>query len=56
VYDERFAAFLEIHKRLRGLYRRLNRDAPPAPPAPAAAPHGTAHVASAPDAAGERRP
>ena len=32
VYDERFAAFLEIHKRLRGLYRRLNRDAPP--PAP----------------------
>ncbi len=28
VYDERFAAFLEIHKRLRKLYRRLNRDAP----------------------------
>ena len=26
VYDERFAAFLELHKRLRGLYRRLNRD------------------------------
>ena len=24
VYDERFAAFLELHKRLRGLYRRLN--------------------------------
>jgi xylulokinase len=28
VYDERFAAFLEIHKRLRKLYHRLNRDAP----------------------------
>ena len=28
VYDERFAAFLEIHKRMRTLYRRLNRDAP----------------------------
>ncbi len=35
VYDERFAAFLEIHKRLRGLYRRLNRDAPASSPAPA---------------------
>ena len=31
VYDERFAAFLEIHKRMRTLYRRLNRDAPVAP-------------------------
>ncbi|MGZ4199375.1 MAG: hypothetical protein ACXVP1_04245, partial [Thermoleophilia bacterium] len=43
VYDERFAAFLEIHKRLRKLYRRLNRDAPapartePSAPAPARA-------------------
>jgi len=33
VYDERFAAFLELHKRLRGLYRRLNRDAQPTVPA-----------------------
>jgi xylulokinase len=32
VYDERFAAFVEIHKRLRGLYRRLNRDAPAGQP------------------------
>jgi xylulokinase len=32
VYDERFAAFVEIHKRLRGLYRRLNRSAPAGPP------------------------
>jgi xylulokinase len=30
VYDERFAAFVELHKRLRRLYRRLNRDARPA--------------------------
>ena len=38
IYDERFAAFLQIHKRLRGLYRRLNPDAraaPQAPPPPA---------------------
>ena len=33
VYDERFAAFLELHKRLRGLYRRLNRDGRPGKPA-----------------------
>jgi xylulokinase len=26
VYDERFATFLELHKRLRPLYRRLNGD------------------------------
>ena len=45
VYDERFAAFLEIHKRLRGLYRRLNRDAPP--PAP---------LQSAPDDTAARPP
>ncbi len=29
IYDERFAAFVELHKRLRRLYRRLNRDAQP---------------------------
>ncbi len=29
VYDERYASFLEIHKRLRRLYRRLNREASP---------------------------
>jgi len=27
VYDERFAAFVELHKRLRTLYRRLNHEA-----------------------------
>jgi len=27
VYDERFAAFLEIHRRMRPLFRRLNREA-----------------------------
>jgi xylulokinase len=27
VHDERYAAFLELHKRMRGLYRRLNHDA-----------------------------
>ncbi len=32
VYDERFATFLEIHKRLRKLYHRLNREAPAGPP------------------------
>jgi xylulokinase len=34
VYDERFAAFTELHRRLSPIYRRLNRAAP----APAAAP------------------
>ena len=38
VYDERFAAFVEIHKRLRGLYRRLNREAPAVMPAPPSEP------------------
>ncbi len=29
VYDERYETFLEIHKRMRRLYRRINREAPP---------------------------
>ena len=47
VYDERFAAFVEIHKRMRTLYRRLNRDAPPVVPAapPAAPPMKAARAA-----------
>ena len=45
VYDERFAAFLEIHKRLRSLYRRLNRDAPPAVPVAPAPPVEPARAA-----------
>ena len=28
VYDERYQTFLEIHKRMRPLYRRVNRDSP----------------------------
>ncbi len=36
VYDERFAAFVELHKRLRRLYRRINRDVQPAQPVAAA--------------------
>ena len=35
VYDERFAAFLEIHKRMRPFYRRLNRDGAAFQPEPA---------------------
>lgn len=27
VYDERYRTFLEIHKRMRPLYRRINRGA-----------------------------
>ena len=31
VYDERYQTFLEIHKRMRPLYRRINRDTPVKP-------------------------
>ena len=31
VYDERYQTFLEIHKRMRPLYRRVNRDSPVQP-------------------------
>ena len=31
VYDERYQTFLEIHKRVRPLYRRINRDTPVQP-------------------------
>jgi len=27
VYDERYQTFLEIHKRMRPLYRRINKGA-----------------------------
>ena len=50
VYDERFATFLEIHKRMRKLYRRLNRDAPVAPPLTAPARPRTVDPGSPPAA------
>jgi len=31
VYDERYQTFLEIHRRMRPLYRRINRDTPVQP-------------------------
>jgi len=31
VYDERYRTFLEIHKRMRPLYRRINRETPARP-------------------------
>lgn len=31
LYDEQFATFLEIYRRMRGVYRRLNASAPRLP-------------------------
>jgi xylulokinase len=31
VYDERYGTYLEIHKRVRPLYRRIDRDTPAKP-------------------------